>query len=102
MGSRAVTEYSYSYSEPVYNLSPSGTEGRVVAPHLFESEQPFCANPACVLHVQAGGPGVEGAGNWAEIDGVLVGRGRYGGQMLCDLCAKASGRASASPPCTTN
>ena len=58
--------------------------------HLFEHQQPFCANPACALHVQVGEPGVEGTGNWADVDGVLVGRGRYGGQMLCDLCGRAS------------
>lgn len=69
-----------------------------MAPHLFEHEQLFCANPACRLHVQVGGPGVEGVGNWAEIDGVLVGRGRYGGQMLCDLCGRATVVATVEEP----
>jgi len=57
---------------------------------LFELEQPFCANAQCPLHVQVGDPGVSGFGNWAQIDGVLVGRGRYGGRMLCDHCGRAS------------
>lgn len=84
-------EYPYSAREPVYNLSPSETEGRTAPSHLFVCERPFCPpNPDCALPVQVGGPSAEGAGNGAEIDGVLVGRGRYGGQMLCDLCGRAS------------
>jgi hypothetical protein len=67
-------------------------------PHLFEHEQPFCENPACRLHVQVGEAGVEGAGNWAEVDGFLVGRGRYGGQMLCDLCGRATVVATVEEP----
>lgn len=61
-----------------------------MASHLFEHEQLFCANPQCWLHVRLGDPGVTGSGNWAQIDGVLVGRGRYGGKMLCDRCGKLS------------
>jgi hypothetical protein len=57
---------------------------------LFEHEQPFCANAACPLHVQSGEPGVSGFGNWAEVNGILIGRGRYGARMLCDPCGRAT------------
>jgi hypothetical protein len=53
---------------------------------LVETSQPFCANSLCPLHVCVGDPGVEGTGNWAELDGHLIGRGRYDGRMLCDPC----------------
>jgi len=53
----------------------------------FESSPPFCANPECVLHVRAGDTGVRGAGNWAVLpDGRIVGRSRYHGLLLCDIC----------------
>jgi hypothetical protein len=55
---------------------------------LLESSQPFCANRHCALHVRVGDTGVEGAGNWAELEGHLIGRGRYAGQMLCDDCGR--------------
>ena len=46
---------------------------------------PFCNNPQCNLHVWAGDPGVQGAGNWAVLaNGLIVGRGPYGGVFLCD------------------
>lgn len=49
----------------------------------------FCANPACELHVRVGDPGVQGRGNWARrTNGCLIGRARYGGQMLCDDCGR--------------
>jgi hypothetical protein len=50
----------------------------------------FCGNPSCELHVRAGEPNVKGAGNWATLsDGRVVGRGRYGDQILCDPCGRA-------------
>lgn len=55
----------------------------------FEHDQYFCTNPQCALHVRAGDEGVQGAGNWAQLDnGCIIGRGRYGSRMLCDLCGK--------------
>jgi hypothetical protein len=55
----------------------------------FESSYPFCANPDCELHVQAGDEGVNGSGNWAAMpDGRIIGRGIYYGVFLCDLCGK--------------
>jgi len=50
----------------------------------------FCANPHCRLHVRAGDPGVSGWGNWAILPGgTQIGRGRYDGRYLCDLCGRA-------------
>ena len=47
----------------------------------------FCNNPQCDLHVLTGDPGVQGAGNWAELaTDLIVGRGLYGGVFLCDRC----------------
>ena len=52
----------------------------------------FCANPSCVLHVRAGERGVRGAGEWAvRPDGVVTSRRRVGGEMFCDVCARAAG-----------
>ena len=49
----------------------------------------FCENPACELHVRAGDPGVDGAGNWATLrNGRIVGRGRYDEHTLCDPCGQ--------------
>jgi hypothetical protein len=57
----------------------------------FESDFPFCGNPACPLHVRAGDPGVAGLGNWARLpDGRWVGRGYYGGVFLCDPCGRVA------------
>jgi hypothetical protein len=55
------------------------------APELLDGE-PFCGNPRCRLHVRPGDAGVSGEGNWAVVDGMAVGGGRYDGQMLCDRC----------------
>ena len=55
----------------------------------------FCANRKCLLHVRVTDPAVRGQGNWARLpDGRLVGRGRYGGQMLCDFCGRGLWNAS--------
>ena len=52
----------------------------------------LCAGPACVLDVRAGEPGVRGAGEWAvRPDGVVTSRRRVGGEMFCDVCARAAG-----------
>ena len=52
-------------------------------------EHPFCNNPQCDLHVRAGDPDVQGAGNWAELpDALIVGRGLYDGVFLCDRCGR--------------
>ena len=50
----------------------------------------FCANRACVLHVRADDPTVQGHGPWARRpDGVWVGQTAAGGVMYCDLCVRA-------------
>ena len=55
-----------------------------------ESGYAFCSNPACQLHVRAGDPGVEGAGNWAQLaNGLIIGRGIYQGAYFCDSCGRA-------------
>ncbi len=57
-----------------------------------ERTAPFCANPACALHVRPGERGVEGAGNWVRLtDGRIFGRSRYGGALLCDACGTQRG-----------
>ena len=51
----------------------------------------FCANPDCVLHVVAGSPGVEGNGQWAEVEGILFDRhsfGETGGALYCGPCRR--------------
>lgn len=54
---------------------------------------PFCTNPACVLHVCDDDRRVSGRGEWAvRPDGIVTGRARYEGRVLCDLCGRV-GRA---------
>ncbi len=53
---------------------------------------PFCANPACALHVRLVDERVAGGGNWVVLpDGRIFGRGRYGGELLCDACGTRRG-----------
>lgn len=53
------------------------------------TEHLFCNNPLCDLYVRTGDPGVQGAGNWANLaNGLIVGRGLYGGVFLCDRCGR--------------
>lgn len=55
---------------------------------------PFCTNPACVLHVCADDQGVDGRGEWAvRPDGIVTGRARYDGRVLCDLCGRVGSLA---------
>jgi hypothetical protein len=55
---------------------------------MIEDGLYFCANPACLLHVRAGDPGVHGRGNWALIDG---------GIMVCEAARRACSAASSRP-----
>ncbi len=58
----------------------------------LERGAPFCANPACALHVRLADSQVEGGGNWVRLpDGRVFGRGRYGGELLCDACGTRRG-----------
>jgi len=58
----------------------------------LERGAPFCANPTCALHVRLAEAQVEGGGNWVRLaDGRIFGRGRYGGELLCDACGTRRG-----------
>jgi hypothetical protein len=58
----------------------------------LERGAPFCANPACALHVRLADARVEGGGNWVRLaDGRVFGRGRYGSELLCDACGTRRG-----------
>lgn len=51
----------------------------------------FCANPACLLHVAAGAPVLQGSGQWASVDGVLYARhpiADHGGALYCSACPR--------------
>jgi hypothetical protein len=61
----------------------------------LERGAPFCANPACALHVQVFDAQVVGAGNWVRLpDGRIFGRGRYDSELLCDACGTRRGPVS--------
>ena len=58
----------------------------------LERGAPFCANPACVLHVRLRDAQVEGGGNWVSLpDGRTFGRSRFGDCALCDACGTRRG-----------
>jgi hypothetical protein len=65
----------------------------VLTVHLeLERGAPFCANPACALHVRLLDAQVEGGGNWVSLpDGRTFGRCRCGNRLLCDACATHRG-----------
>jgi len=69
-----------------------GAEDVLTTDNELERGAPFCANPACALHVRLADSRVEGGGNWARLpDGRMFGRGRYGGELLCDACGTRRG-----------
>jgi hypothetical protein len=74
-------------------LRPSWSGEDVLAVHNeLERGAPFCANPACALHVRLVDSRVEGGGNWVSLpDGRVFGRGRFGGRLLCDACGTRRG-----------
>ena len=58
----------------------------------IERGAPFCANPACALHVRVRDATDEGGGNWLTLpDGRMFGRGRFGDALLCDACGTRRG-----------
>lgn len=61
--------------------------------HLeLERGAPFCANPACALHVGLIDSQVQGGGNWVSLsDGRTFGRSRFGNALLCDACGTGRG-----------
>jgi hypothetical protein len=72
--------------------------------HLeLERGAPFCANPACALHVRLLDAQVEGGGNWVSLpDGRTFGRSRCGNTLLCDACATRRGPVRIAAARTTN
>ena len=77
-----------------------GADDVLTADCELERGAPFCANPACALHVRVSDARVEGGGNWISLpDGRVFGRGRYGTQLLCDACGTRRGpvRLQAEP-----
>lgn len=69
-----------------------GAEDMLSAESELERGAPFCANPACALHVRLADSQVQGGGNWVRLpDGRMFGRGRYGGELLCDACGTRRG-----------
>jgi hypothetical protein len=65
----------------------------VLGVHLeLERGAPFCANPACALHVRLIDAQVHGGGNWVSLaDGRTFGRSRFGSALLCDACGTSRG-----------
>ncbi|HEY0766319.1 MAG TPA: hypothetical protein VGD47_00050 [Steroidobacteraceae bacterium] len=64
---------------------------------------PFCANPACALHVRLVDAQVEGGGNWVSLpDGRTFGRSRFGNALLCDACGTRRGPVRIAAARTTN
>lgn len=58
----------------------------------LERGAPFCANPACALHVRLVDSEAEGGGNWVTLpDGRTFGRRRWRNWLLCDACATRRG-----------
>lgn len=67
-------------------------EDELCVDNELERGAPFCANPACALHVRLADAHVAGGGNWVRLpDGRVFGRGRYGGALLCDACGTRRG-----------
>jgi hypothetical protein len=75
------------------NATHPSTRDDVSSGHLeLERGVPYCANPACALHVRLRDAQVEGGGEWVSLaDGRTFGRGRYGALLLCDACGTRRG-----------
>lgn len=72
--------------------APPGLEDVLTGDSELERGAPFCANSECALHVRLVDSRVEGGGNWVRLpDGRVFGRGRYGGELLCDACGTRRG-----------
>jgi hypothetical protein len=74
-------------------------EDVLTADNELERGAPFCANPACALHVRLLDSQVEGGGNWVRLpDGRVFGRSRFGNALLCDACGTRRGPVRLSEP----
>jgi hypothetical protein len=72
--------------------APPVVEDVLTADSELERGAPFCANSECALHVRLVDSRVEGGGNWVRLpDGRVFGRGRFGGELLCDACGTRRG-----------
>ncbi len=84
------TVYNTSYAKPYFSQAFICRRRICYVMMGRQQDDPFCSNPACVLYVRSGDPGVVGSGNWAELsDGSIIGRGIYYGLYLCDRCHHA-------------
>jgi len=83
------------------NATHPRTRDDVSSGHLqLERGAPFCANPACALHVRLRDAQVEGGGEWVSLaDGRTFGRGRYGPLLLCDACGTRRGPVRLAVAC---
>lgn len=84
---------------PAAAARPAGAD-RVLDHCELERVAPFCADPACALHVRLRDAQMRGAGNWVTLpDGRTFGRGRFGSRLLCDACGTRRGplRLAAQP-----
>jgi hypothetical protein len=74
------------------------SEDAFVVHNEVERGAPFCANPACALHVRLRDSEVHGGGNWISLpDGRVFGRTRFGEQLLCDACGTQRGPVRVNP-----
>ncbi|HXZ60920.1 MAG TPA: hypothetical protein VEG26_12130 [Steroidobacteraceae bacterium] len=82
----------HSLSRVARTTTTSGADDVLTPDNELERGAPFCANPACALHVRLADARVEGGGNWVRLpDGRVFGRARYGGELLCDACGTRRG-----------
>jgi hypothetical protein len=93
------------HSLPIHPAAGSAARHPEEAPgEALELERgaPFCANPACALHVRLVGSGAGGGGNWVTLaDGRTFGRRRSGHWLLCDACATRRGPVIIAPASVT-
>ncbi|HEY7964267.1 MAG TPA: hypothetical protein VID49_09155 [Steroidobacteraceae bacterium] len=83
---------------PAAAARPAGAEAMWGQCEL-ERGAPFCANPACALHVRLRDAQVQGGGNWVTLpDGRTFGRGRFGSRLLCDACGTLRGPLRLAAP----
>ena len=82
---------------PAAGARPAGAE--VLGQCELERGAPFCADPACALHVRLRDAQVRGGGNWVTLpDGRTFGRGRFGSRLLCDACGTQRGPVRLAAP----
>jgi hypothetical protein len=87
-----------SFASTQAGAQPRPAEDVLTADHELERGAPFCANPACALHVRLLDARVEGGGNWVRLpDGRVFGRSRFGNVLLCDACGTRRGPVRLEP-----